>query len=125
MNKDINYRVGSKIRFSEDPLPYSVMASDERYMVCTRKLNRRKDADILWKEVEVNAFLSFSEAYNSLKNDPVYTIVDLEESIRGTENLIFGMGFGSKKKCREAITRLRNNESEISYKNRISLNIGH
>jgi hypothetical protein len=115
--------VGQKVWFAEDTLPYIVMANNERYVICTRKLNKRKDADLLWFEVERGASWSFTSAYEALKDAPVYTIVDLQEQIRGTENLIFCMGFGSKKLCKEALKRLSNGESEISHRNRTSLQI--
>jgi len=109
--------------FSEDKLPYKVIAANERYAVLTRKLNKRQDADLLHFEVTRGASRSFMEAYNSLKDDPVYTIVDNEQNIRGTENLIFGLGFHTEEKCQQAIERLATGETEISHRNRIALSV--
>jgi hypothetical protein len=117
------FNVGDEIKFEEDILPYTVRAATDRYLVCTRKLNRRKDADLLWFEVQRGDANSFTEAYNYSKSDPVYTIVDLKENIRGTENLVFGRGFHTEVMCSEAIGRLESGESEISHKTRIALKI--
>ena len=89
--------VGSKIKFSTDKRPYTVQASDNRYAVCTKPFN--------------------------LRHTVLYTIVDLDQGIRGTENLIFCMGFESKPLCEEALERLQNGDSEVSHKNRVPLDI--
>jgi hypothetical protein len=115
--------LGSKVWFLEDSLPFEVMAANERFAVCTRKLNKRIDADLLHFEVERGGYLTFMEAYNDLKDSPVYTIIDFEKNIRGTENLVFCMGFGTKELCEEALSRLTKSESEISHRTKIELNI--
>jgi hypothetical protein len=114
---------GQSVLFEEDSLPYTVIVRNKKYVICTRKLNKRRDSDLLWREVERRAYYTFMDAYESLKKSPIYTIVDLDNNIRGTENLIFCMGFGTKKLCEEALKRLSNGESEIRSRNRIPLNI--
>lgn len=86
-----------KIKFLEEKQAYTIQSQNERYLICTKPFN--------------------------LKKTVLYTIVDLKEEIRGTENLVFGMGFETKEDCDEALYRLVNNESEISRRNRINLNI--
>ena len=88
-------RVGTKIKFLEEVQRYTVQAITDRYAVCTKPFNCRKTV--------------------------LYTIIDVQEKIRGPENLIFCMGFETKKQCQEALERLIKSESEISYRNRIPL----
>jgi len=68
-----------RIKFLEDPIPYEIVAEDKRYMICIRKLNKRQDAQMLWNQVGVNAYLNFTEAWEHQKDDPVYTLVDTVE----------------------------------------------
>lgn len=86
-----------KIWFVEEKLAYRVRAQNSRFLVCTKPFN--------------------------LKHTVLYTIVDLEKNIRGTENLIFCMGFETDQDCEAALSRLESGESEISYRNRIPLRI--
>ena len=86
-----------KIKFLEEKRPYTIQSQNDRYLICTKPFN--------------------------LKKTVLYTIVDLAEEIRGTENLIFGMGFETKEECDDALERLIIGESQISHRNRIKLNI--
>ena len=83
--------VGEKIRFAEEKQSYTIRARDDRFLVCTKPFNLRKTV--------------------------IYTIVDLVENIRGTENLVFCMGFETDEDCQEALTRLSSGESEVSHRN--------
>ena len=85
-----------KIWFAEEKLPYTVQARNERFLVCTKPFN--------------------------LKHTVLYTIVDLKYEIRGTEDLIFCMGYETKNRCEEALKRLDSGESGLS-RNSIKLNI--
>lgn len=51
----------------------------------------------------------------------IYTIIDLHEKVRGTENLIFGSGAETDEQCAEMIDRLSatDNPTEVSHRNRI------
>lgn len=91
------YNSGDKIYFIEEKRPYTIMACNKRFLVCTKPYNP--------------------------KHTVQYTIVDLKENIRGTENLIFCMGFETKEECKDCLERLSNGETEVSYRNRIELNI--
>ena len=53
----------------------------------------------------------------------MYTIIDLMRQIRGTENLVFCMGFEDDEDCKEALQRLQTCESEISHRNNVPLKI--
>jgi len=119
----MEFNIGQKVWFEEDPLPFEVRACNERFVICTRKLNKRKDADLLWFEVERRASRTFTEAYNSAKDSVVYSIIDLQQKIRGTENLVFCMCFKTIEQCNESLQRLSKGESEVSHRTRIELKI--
>lgn len=95
-------KVGYKIRFAEEKQAYTIQARGSRYLVCTKPFNAQ--------------------------HTTLYTVVDLEENIRGTENLVFSMGAETRKQCREMLRRLEGYDSsvgeiksEVSYRNRIPL----
>lgn len=90
-------KTGDKIQFVEEKKPYVIMALGKRYAVCTKPFNLQKTV--------------------------LYTIVDFDEKIRGTENLVFGLGAETGKQCNEMLNRIENGETEISYRNRIALNV--
>lgn len=123
--------VGSKIKFREEKLRYTVQASDERFVICTKPFNLMK-------------------SYTRPKRCTVlYSIIDFKENVRGPENLIFGMGAETRQDCREMLERLNGYESpeeraesiecykqagiegpppppthsEVSYRHRIELDI--
>lgn len=89
--------VGQKIWFNNEKRPYTVRACDERFVVCTKPFNPQRTV--------------------------LYTIIDLEQNIRGTENLIFCMGFESDEDCQEALERLQTKETEVSHRNQVYLDI--
>lgn len=89
--------VGDCVRFAGERNSYTVMASSGRYAVCIKPFAALKTV--------------------------MYTIVDFERKVRGTEDLIFGMGFSTRKKCQEALQRLVDGESEVSYRNVVALSI--
>lgn len=90
-------KIGNKIWFSYEKKPYKVRACDSRFIICTKPFN--------------------------IKKTVLYTIIDLQNNIRGTENLIFCMGFESDADCEEALSRLQSGESEVSHRNRVKLDI--
>lgn len=89
--------VGDKIKFERERNRYTVQACDSRFVICSKPFNAKKTV--------------------------LYTVIDLNQDIRGTENLVFGMGAETKEQCEEMLSRLQNNESEVSYRNRIQLDI--
>lgn len=90
-------KTGDKVWFPGEKRPYKVRARNNRYVICTKPFN--------------------------LKQTVLYTIIDLLKGVRGTENLIFCMGFETDEQCRDALLRLINGESEISRQNRAELDI--
>jgi len=89
--------VGSKIKFKEEKQRYTVQASNDLFAVCTKPFNAQKTV--------------------------LYTVIGWEENVRGTENLIFGMGAETRKQCEEMLERLTTGETEISHRNRTELKI--
>ena len=88
---------GDKVYFDGERYGYAVRACDKRFAVCTKPFNPRRSV--------------------------LYTIVDLQENVRGTENLVFGMGAESTEDCRRMLKRLAVGETEVSHRNRVALNI--
>ena len=91
------YKVGDKIYFEEEKRPYTIRACNNRFLVCTKPYNPKHTA--------------------------IYTIVDLEQNIRGTENLVCWMGFETDEECEDALNRLVSGKTEVSYRNHIQLKI--
>ena len=88
---------GTKIWFEEDKKPYKVVVSSNRFLICTKPFNLQKTV--------------------------LYTIVDLEEKIRGADNLVFSMGYESREDCLDNLVRLLDGQMGISHRNRVPLNI--
>ena len=89
--------VGESVLFAEEKRPYRVQACNERFAICTKPFN--------------------------LKKTVLYTIIDFRKQIRGTENLVFCMGFETQHLCEEALERLVDSESSLSHRNCIPLKI--
>lgn len=94
--------VGQHIKFAEERRHYQIQARDERFIICTAP---------------------HRDSY-------FYVIVDLEEGIRGPDNLVFHHGYDSKDQCEENLKRLNSthenddeNGLEISYRYRLDLNV--
>lgn len=93
----MKFTKGDKIWFYGERLPYKVRTCNDRYIICTKPFNPKRTV--------------------------LYTIIDLHEQIRGTENLIFCMGFETDEQCEKALYRLITGESEVSHRNRVKLEI--
>jgi hypothetical protein len=90
-------QVGDRVWFDGEVQGYTVQARGERYLICTKPFNLRRTV--------------------------LYTVVDLEEEVRGTENLLFGMGAETRE---EMLARLEGPSpspwrTEVSYRNRVPL----
>ena len=88
-------KVGDKVWFAEEKRPYRIRAMGERYAVCTKSFNPRHTV--------------------------LYTVIDIVEQVRGTENLVFCMGAETDKQCEEMLERLEDGKTEVSHRNRIPL----
>jgi hypothetical protein len=97
INTNMIIEVGDKIKFRTDKQRFTVIARNERFIICTKPFN--------------------------LKRTVLYTVVDLENDIRGTENLVFGAGAETQEQCNEMLKRLASGETEISHRNYIRLDV--
>ncbi len=88
-------KVGDKVKFDSEKQRYTVQACNERFAVCTKPFNVKKTV--------------------------LYTVVDFEKRIRGTENLVFGAGAETRKLCKEMLARLTSGETEVSHRNFVEL----
>src|SRR5512139_680904 len=94
-NAELSATVGDKVRFAEEKQAYTVQAIGKRFLVCTKPFNPRQTV--------------------------LYTVVDLEQKVRGTENLIFCMGAETREDCEQMLERLERGDTEVSYRNRVPL----
>lgn len=97
IEEKIKFKKGQKIYFAFEKRPYTVKACNERFAVCTKPYN--------------------------LKKTVFYTIIDLDRNVRGTENLIFCMGYETDELCAEGLERLAKGESEVSHRNKVPIDI--
>lgn len=72
--------IGTKIKFVKEKGAYVIRARSRRFIVCTKPYNPKRTV--------------------------IYTIIDLQEKVRGPENLIFGMGAETDQQCADMIDRL-------------------
>lgn len=105
--------VGTKIKFAKghrlkNTKSFSVRASNNFFAVCTQPINciKRKGGGKYEFEKTV-----------------LYTIIDWSNGIRGTENLVFGMGAETDEDCNEMLQRLTDGETEVSHRNQCELKI--
>jgi hypothetical protein len=90
-------KVGDKIKFRGEKQRYTVQACNERFAVCNKPFNARKTV--------------------------LYTVIDFEQKIRGTENLILGMGAETQEQCEEMLGRLITGDTQVSRRNQVPLDI--
>lgn len=90
-------KAGQLVRFAEEKQRYRIRAADKRYAICTKPMNALRTV--------------------------LYTVVDFEQRIRGTENLIFCAGAVTDEQCSEMLERLATGKTQISRRNRIKLRI--
>ena len=117
-------KINQTIKLVGENIPYKVRGVSVRYIVCTRKLDKVEDYNLLEFEVTRGCSNSVDEAYEKHKDHMVYTIIDLNENIRGTHNLVFNpYEFKENEKGDEDIQKLIDDllkgEIEISHRNRI------
>lgn len=89
--------VGEKVKFTSEKRRYTVRAAGPRFVVLNKPFNP--------------------------KNTVLYTVVDLEEGVRGTENLVFGAGAETPEHCAAMLQRLESGQTEVSHRNRVNLDI--
>lgn len=120
----INLKKFNTVYFKEDSLPYEIKAIDDNYVVVSRTLDFDEDYSILENKVEMSAYLNIDEAFNDLKDSPIYSIIDLKNSVRGSDNLVFGIiDYFDKDSCLECLKKLNNGGIGLSKRTTIPLNI--
>lgn len=65
--------VGARIKFRGEVQRYTVQAASPRYAICTKPFNARKTV--------------------------IYTIIDFERAVRGRDDRVLGMGYGTRQDC--------------------------
>ena len=91
-------KVGDKLKFAEEKQMYTIRAKNDRYLICTKPFNP--------------------------KHTVIYTIVDLVENIRGTNNFIFNpYDYALEEDCLQCLKDLASGEVGISSRNKIPLKI--
>jgi len=120
--KELN--VGTDIFFKGEKPPMKLKAIGNRFAICTRKLHRWYDADLLHFEVKRGAYFTFTEAYNALKDDLVYSCLDFKEIRKAPHNLIFNnWDFRNQKDIDDLLNQLENGDVDLSSRNYSELNI--
>lgn len=96
-------KVDDRVRFAGERRAYTIQARGERYLVCTKPF--------------------------ALRNAVIYTVVDLRHRVRGTEDLAFGLGAGTREECEDMLARLEGRDphigftTEVSHRNRVNLEV--
>jgi hypothetical protein len=114
---------GMKVYFVGEKLPMEVKAADKNYAICTRKLNRRHDADLLHHKVKMGDYLSFMDAYYFLKEEMVYTIVDFKNNLRGPDNFGGWCDYKDEKEIKKLLSLLNKGKVELSRRNQVKYNL--
>lgn len=91
----LEIKVGSRFKFREDKLWFTVQAFNERYLICT-------------SETKLGHF---------------HTIVDLDKCIRGDDNMIFHSGYDTVELCEQRLQEFIVGDLEISHRNWVELHI--
>jgi len=90
--------VGSRVKFEGEKGPYVVKARGERFAICTKPFNPKRTV--------------------------IYTIIDFERDVRGTNNLIFNIyDYAVQKDVDACLRDLEAGEVEVSYRNYVELDI--
>lgn len=89
------FKPDDRVWFVEERIGYTVQAVEEHIAVCSKPFAPRKTT--------------------------IYTVLDLEEMIRGPEGVVFGIGAETREQCEEMAVRIRYGETEISYRRRIPI----
>ncbi|GAB0156211.1 hypothetical protein CHRYSEOSP005_14750 [Chryseobacterium sp. Alg-005] len=117
-------RKNQRVYFIGENLPYEVKAASNRYAIVTRDFDKKEDDDLLAFEVKRGASPSKKEAYNRLKDNPVYSIIDFQENWKAPNNLIFNhYDYSKQKDIDECLKDLESGEVELSKRHGCVLNI--
>lgn len=113
MNKQL--KKGQTIYFIGEIAGFEIKAINEKFAVCSREMHIEHDEQLLENEVERGAYSTFDEAYESLKEYPVYTCIDFENEKKNRHNLIFNpYDFTNDEDCEKLLSDLTNGDTELS-----------
>lgn len=90
--------VGDKIKFKSEKQKYTIKAKSERFLICTKPFN--------------------------LKKTCLYTIIDLDRLVRGTNNMVFNpYDYMVQEDIDECLNDLESGEIEVSHRNCVTLDV--
>lgn len=119
-----NLKKGIDIYFVGEKIPMKVMASNERYAICSRKFHRREDAGIVKSRMEMGDYYSFKQGYEDLKDETVYTILDFDLNWKAPHSSYgHDYDFQNEESCNKCLADLMSGEIELSRRNHVILNI--
>lgn len=117
-------KLGQKVFFKNEILPYQLKSIDDRYAIVVRKIHRRHDAGLMHHEVKMGAFCTFTEAFNHFKDAPVYSILDFKLEKRAPNNLVFSdYDYWKQEDIDKCMIDLHSGEVELSQRNGYDLEI--
>jgi hypothetical protein len=117
-------KAGQKLFFKGEGIPMELIARTKRYAVVVRSLDIEEDYDLIYFQVERGAYFDTKSAYEDLKDEPVYSLIDFKEGKKAPSNMVFCMyDFFSKKDCEKAVADLEKGEHELSTRHGAELNI--
>lgn len=115
---------GQLVFFTDEKLPYTVKAVSARYAVVVRPLDTVEDDHLLEFEVEMDAYSSKEEAYDSLKDSPVYSLLDVVKNIRSTNDLVFDpYDYFKDEDCQSCLSDLEDEMIGLSRRNATGFSI--
>ena len=116
MNLD-NLTEGQKVFFKNEHLPMELISKSKRFAVVIRSLDINADFDLIYFEVERGAYNDVNYAYESIKEYPVYSLLDFKEMKKAPSNLVFNpYDFFSKEDCVRCIEELENGTHSLSIR---------
>lgn len=93
-----NLKAGDKIKFQNEKHKYTIKAKSDRYLICTKPFNLQKTC--------------------------LYTIIDLDRLVRGTNNLVFNAyDYMVQEHIDECLKDLETGEIEVTHRNCILLDV--
>ena len=89
--------VGDKVYVNGEKRPYRVRCRDERYIICTKPFNPKRTV--------------------------IYFIIDLEEKLRGPDNMVFCSGYETDEQCADRLKDLQNGFCSVSIRRSVPLDL--
>jgi hypothetical protein len=122
MKNKSGIKVNDFITFSEEKLPYMVKAVKGKFAICTRKLDKKEDDNLLQYKVDMDAYCTKKQAFDDLKNEVVYTIIDFERMKRGRNDFIFNpYDYKDQEDIDKCMLNLLSGKCKLSKRNEIEL----